>query len=185
MPQKKTLAMQPKKFLLWLFLVSMTMFFAALTSAYLVKRGQSDWISFELPSMFTYTLVCITCSSITMHMAYVYAKRDQINLLKLMISVTFFLGLTFLWGQYEGWNQLIASEVYLVGHPSGSFIYVLSGAHAFHLIGGLVYLLIMLQQSFTHRVHSEKTEQIEICSTYWHFVGILWIYLYTFFWINQ
>ena len=182
---KKTMAMQPTKFLLWLFLLSMTMFFAALTSAYLVKRSQGDWISFEIPSLFGYTLLCILCSSLSMQLAYVYAKRNELALLKVMLLVTFLLGMLFLWGQIEGWNQLVASEVYLVGNPSGSFVYVLSGSHAVHLVGGLIFLIVLLKQAFSYKVHSEKTQQIEMCTTYWHFVGILWAYLYFFFLINQ
>ena len=161
------------------------MFFAALTSAYLVKRGQSDWIHFDIPSLFGYTAVVALCSSVSMQLSYIYTKRNNIQLLKIMLLVTLLQSVAFLSGQYMGWRQLVASEVYLVGHPSGSFIYVISGAHALHVLGGIVFLMVVLVEAFRYRVGSENTKLVEMCATYWHFVGILWIYLYVFFSINQ
>ena len=182
---QKTLTVAPKKFLMWLFLISITMFFAALTSAYLVKRSQGDWIQFSVPSLFGYTTVVVAFSSLSMQLAYIYAKRNNLKLLKIMLVATLLLGLGFLVGQYAGWQQLIAEGIHFVGNPSGSFIYVLSGAHAIHLIGGLLYLLVLSTQALQYKVHSENMQPIEICATYWHFVGILWIYLYIFFILNH
>ena len=81
------------------------MFFAALTSAYLVKRGQSDWIHFEIPILFGYTTAAIACSSLSMQLAYIYTKRNNIRLLQAMLIITLLLGTAFLYGQYVGWQQ--------------------------------------------------------------------------------
>ena len=178
----RNLAVSPKSFLLWLILVSISMFFAALTSAYLVKRGNGDWPLIEIPSLFGYTSLCIACSSISMHMAYLYAKQNSTQWLRIMLVVTSILGIFFLIGQYIGWQQLTQAEIYLVGHPSGSFIYVMSGAHAVHTIGGIVSLLFITGRSFQSQ---NSLSSIKMCTTYWHFLGILWVYLYVFFLIHQ
>jgi cytochrome c oxidase subunit 3 len=177
---KVPLAMDPIKFILWLFLVSIIMLFASQTSAYLVRRAEGNWLEFEMPVIFWYSTVVLIASSVSMHWAYLSAKKDQFKQLKTAISITFVLGLSFLWMQFEGWKQLVAMNVYFVGNPSGSFFYVFTGLHGFHIITGLIVLLTALTAAFRLNVHSKNLRRIQICTTYWHFLDILWLYLFVF-----
>jgi cytochrome c oxidase subunit 3 len=180
-----TLAMDPKKFILWLFIVSIVMIFASLTSAYIVRQAEGNWLQFDLPSMFYVSSGIIILSSITMHLAYMAAKKDNFSGLKLAMFLTTFLGLAFLYAQYESWKQLVDMGVYFVGNPSGSFMYVISGVHGFHLISGVIFLIIVLISSFKDMVHAKNLRRIEMCATYWHFLGGLWLYLFIFFLLNH
>ena len=177
---QETLSMDPMKFILWLFLVSIIMLFASQTSAYLVRRAEGNWLEFEMPKIFWYSTGVLIASSLAMQWAYFAAKKDQFKTLKIAISITFVLGLVFLWMQFEGWKQLVAMNVYFVGNPSGSFFYVFTGLHGFHIISGLIVLLYALRAVFRLKVHSKSLRQIQICSTYWHFLDLLWLYLFVF-----
>jgi len=178
---KATLSMHPKKFALWLFIVSIVMLFAALTSAYIVKQADGNWLSFKLPSIFAVNTAIIAISSITMHLAYLAAKKDALGRIKWMLLVTVVLGVLFLVGQYISWSELVKNNVYFVSnYASGSFIYVFTGLHGVHLISGIIFLLITFISSLRLKVHAKKLVQIEMCMTYWHFLGGLWLYLYLF-----
>jgi cytochrome c oxidase subunit 3 len=177
---KETLAMDPVKFILWLFLVSIIMLFASQTSAYLVRRAEGNWLEFEMPMIFWYSTVVLLVSSLAMQWAYFSAKKDDFKTLKIAISITFVLGLAFLWMQFEGWKQLVAANVYFVGNPSGSFFYVFTGLHGFHIISGIIVLIYAWKASFQQKVHSKNLRRIQICATYWHFLDLLWLYLFVF-----
>jgi cytochrome c oxidase subunit III len=174
------LAMDPMKFILWLFLVSIIMLFASQTSAYLVRRAEGNWLEFAMPRIFWYSTAVLLFSSISMQWAYFAAKKDQFKQLRIAISITFVLGLVFLWMQFEGWKNLVDMNVYFVGNPSGSFFYVFTGLHGFHIISGLIVLLFALRAVFTMKVHAKNLRQIQICSTYWHVLDLLWLYLFVF-----
>jgi cytochrome c oxidase subunit 3 len=182
---KKPLSMNPKKFALWLFMVSVVMIFAALTSAYIVRQAEGNWLIFELPSLFWVNTIIIVISSITMHWAYMAAKRDSTETVKLAILLTTILGIAFLVGQFLAWGDLVSNSVYFVGNPSGSFVYVLSGLHGVHIVGGVVFLLIVLRAAFTLKIHSKNLSLIEMCATYWHFLDGLWLYLFIFLLLNR
>lgn len=177
---KQPLAMHPKKFAMWLFMASVLMVFMALTSAYIVRQAEGNWVYFELPSLFYTTTAFILLSSVTMQLAYFAAKKDNLERVKVLISFTAILGLAFLVGQVYGWAQLVDNRIFLVGNPSGSFVYIISGLHAAHIISAVVFLLIVLVSTFRYRVHSKNMAQIEMCATYWHFLGLLWLYLFVF-----
>ncbi|MDZ7604989.1 MAG: cytochrome c oxidase subunit 3 [Cyclobacteriaceae bacterium] len=183
---RRTLSMQPRKFALWLFIVSIVMLFAALTSAYIVKQADGNWLAINMPPVFMLSTAIIAFSSLTMHLAYLAAKKDEIGRLKLMLAITVFLGIGFLMTQYYSWAQLVASNVYFVSnYVSGSFIYVFTGLHGAHIVTGIVYLLITLTYAFMDKVHSKRLLQIEMCMTFWHFLGGLWLYLYLFLLLNS
>jgi cytochrome c oxidase subunit 3 len=182
---KKPLAMNPKKFALWLFIVTVVMIFAALTSAYIVRQAEGNWFVFDLPELFWINTGIILVSSATMHWAYLAAKRDNLETVKTATIITTVLGLSFLVGQYLAWGTLVANKVYFVGNPSGSFVYVLSGLHGLHIVGGVVFLLILLNSTWKYKVHSKNLIQIEMCATYWHFLGGLWLYLFVFLLLNR
>ncbi|MCS6822386.1 MAG: cytochrome c oxidase subunit 3 [Microscillaceae bacterium] len=180
--------MHPLKFALWLFIVAIIMFFAAFTSAYIVRQAEGNWLIFELPKVLWLSSLVILISSATMHWAYLSAKKDKITNLKIAIITTFLLGMLFLYLQFEAWKALVADGVFFAGkdaNPSGSFLYVLTGLHGLHLISGLIYLGIVLWATFAGLVHQKRLLRIEMCAVYWHFLGLLWIYLFVFLLINH
>jgi cytochrome c oxidase subunit 3 len=183
-----TLAMHPKKFALWLFIVSIVMLFAAMSSAYLVRQAEGNWLDFEMPSIFWINSVILIASSVTVQWAYISAKRDNLNMVKVAMFITTLLGLGFLVGQWYSWVALVDMKVFFAGsysNPSGSFLYVITGLHAFHLITGVVYLMIILGASFQYKIHSKSLVRMEMCATYWHFLDILWLYLFAFLLLNH
>lgn len=183
---KRPLAMNPKKFALWLFMVSVLMVFAGLTSAYLVRRGEGDWFLFELPQLFWITSGLILASSISMVYALWSAKKDNLDGLKIGIVTTFVLGVGFLIGQWYAWADLVAINAHFTGgNVSSSFIYVLTGFHGLHIVSGLVFLIIVMVSTFTFKVHSRNLNQLQMCATYWHFLGVLWLYLFVFLLLNR
>jgi cytochrome c oxidase subunit 3 len=186
---KKPLAMNPKKFALWLFMASVVMVFAGLTSAYIVRQAEGSWMVFELPPMFWITTVIILISSITMHWAYLAAKKDNLETVKLALGLTTILGVAFLVGQIVAWTDLIASRVHFTSRDatavSGSFFYVISGLHWAHVISGVIVLIVALVAVFRYKVHSKNLAQLEMCATYWHFLDVLWLYLFVFLLLNR
>lgn len=181
----KPLSMHPKKFALWLFIITVIMIFAALTSAYIVRQAEGNWLDFELPTMLWVTSGIILLSSATMHWSYLSAKKDELERVKLGISITTALGVAFLIGQVYAWGALVDSNVFFVGNPSGSFLYVLTGLHGLHLVSGIIFLIIVLISTFKYKVHAKNLAQIQMCATYWHFLGGLWIYLFIFLLLNH
>lgn len=177
---EETLSMNPRKFILWLFIVSIIMLFAAMTSAYLVRRAEGNWLEYTVPAVFSYSSVVLVLSSLTMYWANMAAKKDNFRSLKVAITITFVLGITFLYMQFQGWVQLVDQNVFFVGNPAGSFMYIFTGLHGFHLISGLVVLVFALVAAFRFKIHAKSMNQIEIATTYWHFLDILWLYLFFF-----
>ncbi|GHN03174.1 cytochrome-c oxidase [Cytophagales bacterium WSM2-2] len=177
---KKPLAMNPKKFGMWLFLATVMMLFMALTSAYIVRQAEGNWVYFDLPSLFYVTTVVIVVSSITMQWAYFALKKGNAAAAKMMMSITALLGLGFLVGQFIGWMQLVGNSIYLVGNPSGSFLYILTGLHGLHVISAVIFLLLMVSAIFSGKAHAGNMTKMEMCATYWHFLGGLWLYLFIF-----
>lgn len=177
---RKPMAMNPKKFGMWLFIATVFMLFMSLTSAYIVRQADGNWTYFELPSLFWLTTVVILLSSVTMQWAYLAVKKDNASTARLMITLTAVLGVIFLVGQVYGWKALVLNKVYLVGNPSGSFVYVLTLLHGLHIISALIYVLIILVAVLRGKVHSRRMAGVEMCATYWHFLGVLWLYLFVF-----
>jgi cytochrome c oxidase subunit III len=177
-----------KKFILWLFLVTIVMVFAALTSAYIVRKADGEWLMFSLPSIFTISTGIILLSSVSIQLSYSLLKKGNEAASKLALLVTLLLGVAFLYTQLQGWSALVADNVYFGGassNPAGSFVYVLSGLHAFHLVTGLIYILIVYFMFLSGKINKEKSLQFELCTTYWHFLDLLWIYLFVFLQVNN
>lgn len=182
---EQPIAMHPKKFALWLFIVSVVMIFASLTSAYIVRQSEGNWLEFDLPVIFWYSSVVIVLSSVTLHYAYIAAKKDELSKIRLGMILTSILGLIFLVAQWYSWVALVDRDVFFVGNPAGSFLYVFTGLHAIHLISGVIFLIIVLISSFRYKVHSKNMNAMEMCVTYWHFLGGLWLYLFMFLLLNH
>lgn len=185
---KRPRSMNPKKFALWLFIVSVVMLFGAWTSAYIVKRGEPGWSSFELPGEFWFSTLIIILSSVTMVWAQRSARRDNLEQTKVALGLTTALGVLFLLGQWMAWQKMVEMNYYFSGtgsNSSSSFIYVLSGFHGLHIISGLIVLALALVATFRYKVHSRNMLRMELCSTYWHFLGGLWLYLFVFLLLNR
>ncbi|WP_439879938.1 cytochrome c oxidase subunit 3 [Pontibacter sp. MBLB2868] len=185
---KSVVGVHPLKFSLWLIIISIIMMFAAFTSAYIVRREEGNWLEFDLPTIMLVNTIVILLSSVTMQWAYTSAKKDNLKSLKLALVLTAILGIAFLVGQWNGWAALVSENIYFGGaqaNPAGSFLYVLTGVHGFHLITGLIFLAITLVSSLRYKVHSKNMLRIQLCTIYWHFLGGLWLYLYIFLRINH
>jgi len=182
---EKPISMNPKKFALWIFMGTIVMLFAAFTSAYIVRQSEGNWLNFELPSILYFSTAILIISSATMHWAYISARRDNMAMLKVATGVTLLLGIFFLLAQFSGWRSLVEQGVYFVGNPAGSFLYILTGLHALHIVSGLIFLLILLYSVINYRVHSKRMLLMEMGSTYWHFLDILWVYLLIFLILNR
>jgi len=175
----------PKKFSLWLLLLGILMLFSGLTSAYIVRKGDGNWFDFELPSIFLYSTLIILVSSLSMIYAFRSAKNDNLNGLKLGLVITIILGLAFTISQYYGWLALSNQGLHFVNpkygdRVSASFLIAIAAIHLIHIFAGIVYLMVMLINSFKFKIHKKNTLQISMCNTYWHFIGFLWVYLYMF-----
>ncbi|GHB38119.1 cytochrome c oxidase subunit 3 [Mongoliitalea lutea] len=182
---EQPISMHPKKFALWLFIVTVVMIFASLTSAYIVRQSEGNWLEFDLPQIFWYSSGIIILSSLTLHWSYLSAKKDELNAVKTGMIITTILGVAFLVSQWYSWVALVDRDVYFVGNPAGSFLYVFTGLHAIHLISGVIFLIIVLISSFNYKVHSKNIVSLEMCMNYWHFLGGLWLYLFMFLLLNH
>jgi len=177
----------PKVFGLWISMASIMMMFAALTSAYIVRQGAGNWLEFQLPNQFFWSTLVIVLSSITVHLSYESFIKRKALLHKMLLLLSLVLGIVFILLQYAGWNELETIGVYLKGNPSGSFVYVISGLHAAHVLGGLAALVVAVVYSFLLPLKVTKSRRIglKLVVHYWHFVDILWIYLLLFFIFQQ
>ncbi len=178
----------PLQFVQWMLILSIVMMFAAFTSAYIVRSEEGDWLQVSLPSSMLLSTGLIVFSSATMQWGVFSARRDNINHVKVALLVTLALGVGFLAAQWNVWGDLVGQKVFFGGlgsNPAGSFLYVLTGVHGFHLVTGLIYLTIVLVSSFKYKVHSRNLLRIKLCTTYWHFLGGLWVYLHVFLLLNN
>jgi cytochrome c oxidase subunit 3 len=171
----------PHKFTLWVALGSIVMMFAGLTSAYIVKRDQPGWTTFGIPRAFWYSTTVILVSSLTIQMAQKAFKEREMLRYRQLLTATTILGIAFLLLQWKGFTQIWNTGVTLHGSGGGQFLYVIAGLHAAHVLGGIVALMVMLARAFSGKVRNYSVVPVELMSTYWHFVDLLWIYLFIFF----
>jgi cytochrome c oxidase subunit 3 len=178
MEQRKRI--HPHKFTLWVGIASIIMMFAGFTSAYIVKRNQPNWVSFELPKVFWYSTTVIVISSLTLLQALKFFKQHQMSKYRNLVVVTLVLGVLFVLLQVIGFKELWANGVTLTGNVSYSFLYIIVGLHALHVLGGIIALLVLFLKAFSSKVRTYNIVPVEVVSTYWHFVDLLWIYLLVF-----
>ncbi len=173
----------PKKFALAVACASILMMFSAFTSAYIVRQAAGNWLEFQLPSLFFVSTGIILLSSFTLHFSYRSFLKGKEQLYKGLLLTSFGLGLLFIAMQYQGWLSMMEMGVPLKTNPSGDFIYVISGVHAAHVIGGITALVIALLHAFSlkFKVTPARKLRFELTFIYWHFVGFLWLYLIVFF----
>lgn len=185
---KDKLDLTPKRFNMWIFIFTSFMFFAALTSGFIVYiGGKGHALKTALPQAFVYSTGVIVLSSITMYLASKAAKGLQFAKQRAFLWATFLLGVTFLVLQVYAWYVLtFRMGVFFVNpNASQSFIFVFSGMHLLHILGGLVLILISLISAYRKTPQVINLFRMEMSSIFWHFVDIIWIYLYVFLLLNQ
>jgi cytochrome c oxidase subunit 3 len=162
---------------IWLLMGTITMLFAAFTSAYIVRSAGQDWVPLEAPGILWWNTAVLLLSSVTMEVARRRFHRWQpINFRKWLL-VTAVLGSAFLGGQLLAWRQLSQEGIYLVSHPHSSFFYVLTAIHGMHLLAGVMVLFYVLALAMRYRLTPGESSSPSIAATYWHFVDGLWLYL--------
>ena len=174
----------PHKFTLWVAIGSILMMFAGLTSAYIVKRSQVSWLMIEIPLIFWYSTVAIIASSVAIQLSLKALKQRSMVMYRRWLVITAVLGVLFLVLQVIGFVQFGASDIRLVGagsNASYSFLLAISGMHGLHVLGGVIALVIIAIRAVSVSKRNYSTLPLEIAATYWHFVDILWIYLFIFF----
>lgn len=176
----------PHKFTLWVAIGSIVMMFAGLTSAYIVKSGQTGWHEVQTPTLFVYSTLVILLSSASIQAAQHFFKKRAMATFRSLLLVTFLLGIVFVVLQYYGFRWLWERGVHFEGSSgAGQFLYIVFGLHALHVLGGMVALLVLFARQYFGKVRTYNSTPIEIISTYWHFVDVLWIYLLVFFiWVG-
>ncbi|MCW3088720.1 MAG: heme-copper oxidase subunit [Sediminibacterium sp.] len=183
-PQK----IHPHKFTLWVAIGSIVMMFAALTSAYIVKKNAGSWLEFDLPRVFWYSTFTILLSSVTIHLAIKAFRAREMGRYRALITATAVLGVLFITLQWLGFRDMEAHNIALTGpksNSSASFLFVITGLHMVHVLGGVIALLVIFIRAYASRIKNYSSLPIELVGTYWHFVDVLWIYLFIFYnWIG-
>ncbi len=180
---------QSYKLLLWFAMISMVMMFAGLTSAYVVSSSRKDWLKdFEMPAAFIISTLVIVLSSITFHLAGKSIKANNRSVTTIWLLSTLGLGILFVVFQFLGFNQIIQNGYFFTGSESNvttSFLYIVVILHLAHLFGGLIALLIIIYNHFKQKYNSTQTLGIELGAMFWHFLDILWILLFLFFYFYE
>jgi len=170
--------------MLWVSMISMVMFFAGLTSAYVISMKRDDWVSFDLPQAFYVSTFLIVASSITLFLSQRFLKQNNRQLSLILLVITLFLGLGFIWQQYIGFNQLKSIGLFFTGPESTvstSFIIGITFLHVLHLLAGVIVLFVVIYNHFKYKYNPDDMLGFELGAIFWHFVDILWIYLFFFF----
>lgn len=173
-----------KKMMLWFGIGSLFMSFAGLTSAVIVSSKRPDWLKdFQLPEAFTISTVIIILSSISLILAKRALKSNKRQTTTLWLLLTLALGITFISSQLVGFGQIIQSGYYFTGPTSNvtmSFIYVIAVAHILHVVVGLISLSVVIYNNFKHKYNATHMLGFELSATFWHFVDVLWLFLFLF-----
>tara|TARA_B100001142_G_scaffold316323_1_gene356003 strand:- start:1033 stop:1608 length:576 start_codon:yes stop_codon:yes gene_type:complete len=171
-----------KKMMLLFSMLSIAMTFAGLTSAYIVSKSRPDWLKdFELPFAFIISTIVIIFSSFSIYSAKKSLNNDS-SKTTMWLFVTFALGLVFVISQFLGFDELISMGYFFTGAQSTittSFLYVLTVLHLAHLFAGLIVLAVVMVKNYKNKYKTEKLG-FELAVTFWHFLGILWLYLFVF-----
>ncbi len=162
---------------IWIALGSLTMLFAAFTSAYIVRSAGSDWVPLEVPPLLWVNTAVILLSSVVMEIARRAFVAWRPVAFRKWVLATAILGVLFITGQVVAWGQLAEQGIYLQSHPHSSFFYVLTGLHAVHVLAGVVALFYVLALATRYRLTPGESSSPGICATYWHFVSAVWLYL--------
>jgi cytochrome c oxidase subunit 3 len=172
------------KLLLVFAMVSMTMMFAGITSAFFVSKSREDWMKdFQMPTPFFISTVCILLVSVCFFFAKRSIKKDDQKSTTLFLLASLVLGIAFVFFQFQGFEVLVSQGNYFTGPQSNinsAFLYVVVITHLAHVAGGFISLLIIIYNHFKQKYNSSQFIGIELGAMYWHFLDFLWIYLFLF-----
>jgi cytochrome c oxidase subunit 3 len=174
-----------KKMMLWFGMISLTMSFLGITSGYIVSKERPDWLNdFQIPPAFYISLVIIIISSFTFYLAKKNVIAQERNKGMILLISTFILGVTFVIYQFKGFSEIISYGYFFTGSESTittSFIYLVVLLHLAHIVAALISVLVVIYNHYKQRYTFGNTVGIEIAATFWHFVDVLWLYLFLFF----
>ena len=173
-----------KKMMLWFGIISLVMSFAGWTSAFVVSSSRPDWLhDFQLPNAFITSTIGIVLSSITFILAKRALKKNQRQQTTVLLFVTLILGIVFIVCQFKGFQQIIDLGYNFTGPTSNvtmSYIYLIAVVHILHVVVGLISLLVVIYNHFKQKYQPTKMLGFELSATFWHFVDLLWLYLFLF-----
>ncbi|WP_346880708.1 cytochrome c oxidase subunit 3 [uncultured Algibacter sp.] len=171
-----------KKMMLWFSLISLFMAFAGLTSAVIISRKRPDWSNeLELPSIFLVSVFVAIISSVAFILAKKALKNGNRSLTSMLLMATLALGVLFVVFQFMGFDALIKSGYNFTGeisNPKSSFIFLIAFFHVLHVLVGLICILVVIYNHFKQKYTPTKILGFELAATFWHFVGVLWVFLY-------
>jgi len=206
-PEEIARQQSSRRMLLWFGIISITMLFAGLTSAYIVRQGEGKWVEFAMPDLFKLSTALILISSFTMQWALRSVKKDNKEMLTVALGLTALLGIGFVISQYYSWSKLVDEGIYFagrirdvktqfkylpsvknetmdavgdVGNVAGSFLFAITALHVAHLLGGMIAIIVVFSHSLQGRYSASNNNGVSVCAIYWHFLDGLWIYLYLF-----
>lgn len=173
-----------KKMMLWFSLISLVMGFAGWTSAYIVSSKRKDWIAeIDLPSSFWISTAVILISSITFYIARKRLFKEDYKSAVGLLGFTALLGIAFVFLQFAGFSTMIANGYYFTGPTSSikiSYIFLIAFVHLVHLFAGLIVLAVVFYKTLKQRYLPTNSLGFELGETFWHFLGLLWLYLVLF-----
>ncbi|MCZ2130486.1 MAG: cytochrome oxidase subunit III [Bacteroidia bacterium] len=178
----------PVVFLVWLLIIASIMLFSGFISAYIVQRTDGlrneAWLQFQLPVWFWVSAGIAVVSSFLMQKAYNSARKDDVQLVPSLVFLAIITGLMFGISQFLGWKDMTSRGLFISNQEpeeiSASFVYVISLVHLAHILIGLALLFITFYKSLKLKVHRKDLVFINISTTYWHFLGLLWICILLF-----
>lgn len=188
---EKKYIIHPSKFNLWLFIVSIILLFGALTSAYIVSKGierdKDMWHYFSMPKVLWLNSAILVVASVMLQIGLWGARKGDFRRAKIGYGLTMVLGLIFLGGQALAWSILTEEGVVFGtgGSNSGNYLYVLTCLHGLHIVAGLIFLGVVYWRLMRNRYRPGNLLGIENAATFWHFLGLLWLYLFIFLLLNQ
>ena len=172
------------KMMVWLGIASLFMTFAGFTSAFIVSKSREDWIlNFDLPAAFSFSLFIIITSSLSLILARRELLKNNFRSTTIYLTITFVLGVIFIISQFIGFNEIIENGYHFTGPTSTittSFIFLIAFVHLVHVTAGLLVLLFVIYRNIKRKYSINNILGFELALIFWHFVDILWIYLFLF-----
>lgn len=173
--------------LLWIGIAGMAMMFAGMTSGYVVSRSalvqDERWMTFGLPNMFVISTVLAALTSVILFLSVKQYKKANLSAGRNLVILGFISSIAFVVFQLLGWKELYDNGVFFTGpgsNTAGSWIYAITFLHLLHVVGGMVASLITIIKAYLSKYNEQDYLGIELNAIYWHFVDVLWIYLFIF-----